>query len=129
MPTISSSNTYTATTQNYKDMYEEYKRVRGSVAVEKDSLGIIETSGQICDKFGVHESLPFIHQLYSENELSFIANVGILQQPVLEKSKYQELNKMTSLFSRVFCQILDHTEEKAMKSLELKTKKCDQIPR
>lgn len=69
------------------------------MAVNKNSLNVINTTGQVCNKFGIHEKLPFIHQLYNQGDLSFLANIGVLQQPVLDKTKYRELNEKTTLFA------------------------------
>lgn len=86
---------------NGKHMYAEYSNVRGSVALSEGSFtnanNPISASGQVCSLFGVHPKLPIVRQLYNNGELSFFANMGVLQQPVTDKSKYRELNKKTAL--------------------------------
>ena len=82
-----------------KDMFAEYDSVRSTLAVTKSSLHTISASGQICNKFGIHEKLPGVHSLYDSGELSFLSNVGVLQQSVLDKERYRELNKKTALFA------------------------------
>lgn len=81
------------------DMFQEYKHVRGAIALEKNTLRTISASGQICNTFGVHQKLPFVQQLYQETDLAFFANTGVLQQPVDNKDNYRELNKKTALFA------------------------------
>ena len=83
----------------HTDMFKEYKQVRKDVALAKNSLKTISTSGQICNTFGIHGKLPFVQQLYNQAQLSFYANVGVLEQPVEDKAKYRELNKKTALFA------------------------------
>ncbi len=80
-------------------MFKEYETVRGSVSLSKNTLKTIKASGQICNNFGVNGKLSFIHQLYNQNDLSFLANVGVLQQPILDKENFRDLNKKTALFS------------------------------
>lgn len=80
-------------------MFKEYREVRKDVALTKGSLKTISASGQICNTFGIHGKLPFVQQLYNQEQLSFYANVGVLQQPVENKVTYRELNKKTALFA------------------------------
>ena len=82
-------------------MYSEYATVRNNVALPKSSLVTISASGsgQVCNTFGVHKLLPSVQSLYNSGDLSFFANIGVLQQPVTDKEKYREQNKKTALFS------------------------------
>ncbi len=81
-------------------MFDEYTNVRGDIALGFDNLHTIDTSssGQVCDTFGLHESLPFIKSLYDSEELTFLANVGVLQQPVT-KSNWRQGHSDTRLFA------------------------------
>lgn len=80
-------------------MYDEYKSVRGSVALSKDDLLPIDAqdSGQVCKNFGLHPNLPFIQNLYAEGDVSFFAGVGVLSEPV-SKNNYWFKTK-TQLFA------------------------------
>jgi uncharacterized protein (DUF1501 family) len=80
-------------------MFEEYRNVRESIAVNQNSLKTITVDDQICEIFGVHEKLPVVQELYNSGDLSFFANFGVLQQPVNDKQLYLELNSKTALFS------------------------------
>ena len=80
-------------------MYKEYQRVRGSIAVTKGSLRQISASGQVCNKFGIHNKLPNVFNLYNQGDLSFFANTGVLQQPTTDKINYRRLNSKTALFA------------------------------
>jgi uncharacterized protein (DUF1501 family) len=85
-------------------MFDEYKLARGGIALEKDSLHTIDTasSGQICNTFGLHESVPFIKSLYDSKDLSFVANIGVLQQHVT-KENWSKVTG-TALFAHNFQQ-------------------------
>ncbi len=82
-------------------MYNEYKTVRGDIALPQSSLKTIRATGQVCDFFGVHPELSFVQELYNEGDLAWIANIGTLQQPISpsEKRYYRQLNGKTALFS------------------------------
>lgn len=67
------------------DQYNDYAQMRGSnpdeggLAIPKDSLHpITSLSGQ---KFGIHPSMPELQQLYNDQKLAFISNVGTLVRP------------------------------------------------
>ena len=54
-----------------KDLYTEYRSVRGVVALNKNRILQINTSGsnQPCSVFGVHQDLPVLKSLYDTKEL------------------------------------------------------------
>lgn len=81
-------------------MYDEYKAVRGEIALRKSSLRTINatSSGQPCDTFGVHESLSFIQSLYEDEDLAFVSNIGVLQQPTTKESWFSDTRE-TNLFA------------------------------
>ncbi len=81
-------------------MFDEYERTRGDIALEKSSLHTIDTSSssQVCDTFGLHQSLPFIKTLFDRNDLTFFANIGVLQQPVTKENWWQNTGE-TALFA------------------------------
>ena len=82
-------------------MYNEYKNVRGDIALIKSTLRTIQATDQICSTFGVHRDLSTVQQLYNEGDLAFFANLGVLQQPVSasQKGSYRKLNSKTALFA------------------------------
>lgn len=81
------------------DMFTQYQSVRGEVALHQSSLHTIDatSSGQVCTTFGIHNSLPVLKSLYDSQELSFLANVGVLSAPAT-KENWQTTQK-TALFS------------------------------
>lgn len=93
-----------------KDLFQEYQDVRGSIALDKDSLLSIDATGssQVCNEFGLHPQLSSIQRLYESKEVAFLANVGVLNEPVtkknyLSKTKTQLFahNKMQKEINRV----------------------------
>ena len=79
--------------------YEHYAEVRGQVAVPKGELLQIDasSSSQFCSTFGVHPNLSHLKTLYDEEDLLWMANVGVLQQYVTEDN-WWELSSKTELF-------------------------------
>lgn len=83
-----------------KDMYEEYKSVRSGIALNRTSLLQIDTTGshQICNKFGIHPQLGVLQSMYNDGDLSFISNVGVLQE-YASKEDWRKKTDDTVLFS------------------------------
>jgi hypothetical protein len=81
------------------DMYDEYKTVRGSIALSREELLRINarTSQQVCEVFGIHPQLPLIKELYDDEEAIFLAGIGVLSEPVT-KHDY-EIKTKTQLFA------------------------------
>ena len=80
------------------DLYEEYRNARGEVALAKDKLLTIDTSSsQNCSKFGIHPNLPLLRDLYDDGEAIFLANIGVLTEPVT-KDDYED-KTLTQLFA------------------------------
>ena len=81
-------------------MFDEYTNVRGDIALASDTLLTLNasSSSQLCNTFGLHESLPFIKSLYDEKDLNFLANIGVLQQHVT-KSNWRQGHSDTLLFA------------------------------
>ena len=66
--------------KNKKNLYGEYKKARGNLAIEKDDLLDIDATGsdQICNDFGVNEDFSILKSLYDEENAMFFANTGVL---------------------------------------------------
>ncbi len=81
-------------------MFDEYTKVRGDIALDKNTLHTIDasSSGQVCNTFGLHQSLEFVKSLYDSNDLLFLSNIGVLQQPTTKDNWWQN-NRETSLFA------------------------------
>lgn len=62
--------------------WAEYAKVRANIALAQESLLPISTTGQPFPEFGMHPALAQLHQLYQNNRLAFISNVGTLVEPI-----------------------------------------------
>jgi len=65
----------------------QYTATRGAVALTNVNEIDVPSGTQPCTRFGVHEKLPIMQQLYNEGDLAFIANAGVLVEPI-SKSQY-----------------------------------------
>lgn len=77
-----------------KNLYDEYKEVRGNIALDNETLLLIDTGGesQPCDYFGIHYDLPALQDLYNDGDLLFFTNTGYLSQDV-NKTNWNRLTK------------------------------------
>ena len=82
------------------DLYQQYVNVRGQIALLKNSLLQIDasSSSQPCSIYGIHNFLPAVRDLYNDNDLLFMANVGTLQQYV-NKDNWRSRSSKTALFA------------------------------
>lgn len=69
--------------------YGHYSNARTQVAIPRDNLLALNGTD-----YGVHPSMSGIQELYNQNQLSFISNIGTLISPV---EKPQALNDESSL--------------------------------
>jgi len=84
-----------------KDLYVDYKTVRGELALDNNTMLPINSSSsaaQPCKTFGIHPSFSVAQQLYNEQDLVFLANVGVLQEYVNSTNYLQKTTK-TQLFA------------------------------
>lgn len=77
--------------------YDQYAQARGSVKLSLSSLLPIDATNQPCTKFGLHPRLSAFHKLYNDNDLAFVAGIGVLTQKVSQKD--WDISTKTTLFS------------------------------
>ena len=67
---------------NDSDQYDEYRGIRSDLALNSSDLKPL--SGTVADgrSFALHPNLPAVHEMYENQELAFIANVGTLMEPI-----------------------------------------------
>lgn len=83
-----------------KDMYQEYKKARGSHAISSDALLDIHTdSSQVCGTFGLHEKLTAVKDLYEAGDAAFFANMGFLPKPLNKHLSWGGQSKPVQLFA------------------------------
>jgi uncharacterized protein (DUF1501 family) len=64
-------------------LYQEYMDIRRVVALTEEKLEVVTTSGQACQKFGIHKQLSIVKELYDAGDAAFVTNVGNLVEPIL----------------------------------------------
>ena len=70
--------------------YQEYSTTRGSIGLPWSDLLPINPLGDTGGRgFGLHPGLDDIQGLFDAGDLSFVANVGTLIEPVADKADYQ----------------------------------------
>lgn len=74
--------------------YNEYASVRSNLALSNGSLLPLNFTDNNGKNFGLHPSMPEVQQLFNNNKLSFISNIGTLVEPT---TKSQYLNKSVKL--------------------------------
>jgi hypothetical protein len=81
-------------------LYEEYANIRKDIALTPAELLQITTTGQNCSKFGIHQSLSVLKDLYDAGEASFVVNLGGLVEPTTRyKLRQREVRSCKSLYS------------------------------
>lgn len=64
------------------DTFNSFMDIRAQVAIPKTSHLPIDasTSNQVCSEFGLHPNLPAIQSLYTDKDLLFFANTGVMTE-------------------------------------------------
>lgn len=70
------------------DEYDKYQTTRSNLALEKNSLLPIQPVNTPGRSFGLHPSTPHLQQLFENEHLSFITNIGTLVEPVTRQQIY-----------------------------------------
>lgn len=81
---------HTCSSRNGKNLREQYDSLRTTIAMTDDErTRIIAATGQPCSEFAVHQDLPVIERLYNDGDLSFFANVGVLDEPITKTDYFR----------------------------------------
>ncbi|MBV7327665.1 DUF1501 domain-containing protein [Chloroflexi bacterium TSY] len=82
--------------------YAEYKTVRSDLALSQATLLPLKDSATDGRTFGVHPSMPEVQQLYNNDNLAFVANVGTLVEPTTKQGfESGAANLPVGLFSHI----------------------------
>ena len=65
-------------------MYAHYAQTRNAVAIPRDQLHVLNNTD-----YGVHPAMGSIAQLFNNEKLSFISNIGTLVQPMIKDEVWQ----------------------------------------
>ncbi|MEL6132655.1 MAG: DUF1501 domain-containing protein, partial [Bacteroidota bacterium] len=66
--------------------YSHYTKTRSNQSLAQDTLLSIQAQN-VSESYGVHPSMPEVHQMFQQGDLSFIANVGTLVERIPNKSQ------------------------------------------
>ncbi|NNE16671.1 MAG: DUF1501 domain-containing protein [Saprospiraceae bacterium] len=67
-----------------QNRYNDYANTRGAISIPRDEVRSLNNTD-----FGVHPSMSGIQQLFNDNKLSFISNIGTLLQPMVKDEVWQ----------------------------------------
>ncbi len=75
------------------DEYSAYQRVRSELALSRESLSDLNgsTGGRT---FALHPALTNMRQLYADNKVAFVANIGTLVEPMTPDDFFLESKRM-----------------------------------
>lgn len=77
------------------NQYNHYSNTRNQVAIPKNQIHQLNNTD-----YGVHPSMSGIQELFNQNKLSFISNIGTLMQPMVKDEVWQnEQSLPLGLFS------------------------------
>ena len=83
-----------------QDEYNDYSKVRGSMALARNSILPINPQTPDGKSYGLNPELTYVQQLFEEGNAAFVANVGALVEPTtVLKYKNNIVKRPTSLFS------------------------------
>lgn len=75
----------------------QYLQERGSLAFDRSKgefdLTIPPNSEQPCERFAIHEELPYIKELYDDEDLLFFANVGVVNANNMNRDNWDVKTK------------------------------------
>lgn len=82
--------------------YNHYSTTRSNLAIPENELLPINPTNISGRQFGLHPSMQEIQNLFENNKLSFISNIGTLIQPTTaEQAKQESVDLPLGLFSHV----------------------------
>ena len=82
-----------------EDAYELYKRSSGPMAIGKDQMHTISVDNQDCETMAVHPNFNSLRDMYNDKDLSFIGNLGMLQESRVNKKNWWKKHKKIQLFA------------------------------
>lgn len=86
------------------DDYTHYQNTRGSLALDRDAtdpaqlleLNYSNTDGK---EFSVHGGMDKVRDLFNDGDLSFVANIGTLIEPIANQTEYYNKQRPLGLYS------------------------------
>ena len=80
------------------NVYERFRAIRGKnslsegIGMKLDEMLVIDgnNTDQPCSTFGIHPNLPILQTLYNDGDAAFIANAGLMAEPV-DVNNYRQM--------------------------------------
>ncbi|MCF6193111.1 MAG: DUF1501 domain-containing protein [Kangiellaceae bacterium] len=69
--------------------YAEYLATRQNMAIAKETLLPIAPSNQLADSYGLNPAMAPIHDMFNQQKLAFVNNIGALIQPATKTEIFQ----------------------------------------
>ena len=87
----------TGTNKDGTTVDDQYLEARGALAFDRSKgefdLTISPNTEQPCERFAIHEELPYIKELYDEKDLLFFANVGVVNENNMNRDNWDAKTK------------------------------------
>lgn len=95
------NDSYNMLVPNNKSAYDEYAKTRNNLALPRENLLPITTLGQPYSEFGIHPSMWRLQELYNNQDLAFVSNIGTLIRPIKDRNEYESKSSLrpSGLFS------------------------------
>lgn len=74
--------------------YNKYKRSRSNLALEKQSLHKLNYKDVKKQKFALHPAMKNTQDMFNQNKLSFVANVGPLVKPTSKEEYFKNIPEL-----------------------------------
>ena len=95
------ADTYNVLIPTEQTEYDDYATTRGALALDKeatDPAQIIDLEYDDAGRtFGVHAGMDKVRDMFDVGDLSFLANIGTLVEPIANATEYEEGNKKRPL--------------------------------
>jgi uncharacterized protein (DUF1501 family) len=88
---------YSGASATHANAYTEYSNTRGNLALPLANLHQINPTNTPSRTFGVHPSMPQLANLFEAGDAAFVANVGTLIEPVLNRTQVAQASKRLPL--------------------------------
>ncbi len=87
--------------------YDDYKKARGDFALDRETLKALNNNGGLNETFGFRDNMVAMQELYNQNKLAVISNIGTLVEPVTKQS-------LENKSARVPMQLFAHNTQRAL---------------
>jgi len=69
--------------------YTQYQNIRGDLALSESQLQDISPANTGGKTYGIHQAMPNMKQLFDQDKMAFVANIGTLIEPVANRVEWE----------------------------------------